>query len=224
MITINSKSFEKDMSNIINYSIGYLDGVQRGKVAFLKSLGQATIQLLKQYIDANARINPEMLHHVYEWNKTGSPDARLFDLDYTISGLGLSIKSSFRQSQSIKDGSNVPFYDKARIMENGIPVTIRPKNAKALVFDDNGVAVFSKGPIVVNNPGGENSVGGFESAFDSFFNRYFTQAFLISSGILSYLENPESFSKNMSIGKKRGRQAGIKAGYDWISNIGAEIE
>ena len=32
------------------------------------------------FIDSQARTKPKSLHHVYEWNKTGSPDARLFTL------------------------------------------------------------------------------------------------------------------------------------------------
>jgi hypothetical protein len=136
--TFNSKQFKKDMNNIVNYSIGFLDGVHKGKTVFLKTLGMETVEVMKEFIDSNARVNPEMLHHIYEWNLTGSPEARLYDISYTVSNLGLSFKSSFSQSRSIKDGSRTPFYDKARIMENGIPVTIRPRAAQVLAFDDNG--------------------------------------------------------------------------------------
>ena len=135
--TFNSNQFKKDMNNIVNYSIGFLQGVQKGKTLFLKTLGMETVEVMKEFIDSNARVNPEMLHHIYEWSLTGSPEARLYDISYTVSNLGLSFKSSFSQSRSIKDGSRTPFYDKARIMENGIPVTIRPKTAQVLAFDDN---------------------------------------------------------------------------------------
>ena len=152
--TFNSKQFKKDMNNIVNYSVGFLDGVQRGKTVFLKTLGMETVEVMKEFIDSNARVNPQMLHHIYEWNLTGSPEARLYDISYTVSNLGLSFKSSFSQSRSIKDGSRTPFYDKARIMENGIPVTIRPRVAQVLAFDDNGETVFTRGPVEVLNPGG----------------------------------------------------------------------
>jgi hypothetical protein len=36
--TFNSKQFKKDMNNIVNYSIGFLDGVQKGKTVFLKTM------------------------------------------------------------------------------------------------------------------------------------------------------------------------------------------
>jgi hypothetical protein len=218
--TFNSNQFKRDMNNIVNYSIGFLDGVQKGKTVFLKTLGMETVEIMKEFIDSNARVNPQMLHHVYEWTMTGSPDARLYDISYTVSNLGLSFKSSFSQSRSIKDGSRTPFYDKARIMENGIPVTIRPKSAQVLAFEDNGETVFTRGPVEVLNPGGTEVEGGFEKTFDMFFNRYFSQAFLRTSGIAKYLENPQVYKKDMPAGKKLGRSKGVSTGYRWIANAG----
>ncbi len=218
--TFNSNQFKKDMNNIVNYSIGFLEGVHRGKTVFLKTLGMQTVELMKEFIDSNARVNPQMLHHIYEWNMTGSPDARLYDISYTTSNLGLSFKSSFSQSTSIKNGSRVPFYDKARIMEQGIPVTIRPKVAQVLAFDDNGEQIFTRGPVQVMNPGGTEVEGGFEKVFDMFFNKYFSQAFLRTSGIAQYLENPLIYKKNLSAGKKMCKAKGVSTGYRWIANAG----
>lgn len=216
----DSKAFKKDMNNIMDYSIGFLEGVHRGKNQFLHSVGVETIELLKEFIDSSARVNPEVLHHVYEWSQVGSPSGRLYDLDYTVSGLGLSIKSSFKQSTIIKAGSNVPFYNKATIIENGIPVVIRPKKAKALRFEQDGEEIFSKSPITIENPGGTAAEKGFEKTFDIFFNRYFTQAFLKTSGIGKYLSNPEVYKKNLAAGRRGGKAKGIATGYRWIANAG----
>lgn len=216
----NSNQFKKEMNNIVQYSLGFLEGIEKGKTVFLKTVGMETVELMKEFIDSNARVNPQMLHHIYEWNQTGSPSARLYDISYTTSNLGLSFKSSFRQSTSVKDGSRTPFYDKARIMEQGIPVVIRPKVAQVLSFDDNGEQVFTKGPVEVLNPGGEEVQGGFEKAFDLFFNSYFSQAFLRVSGIGKYLENPEVYRKDIKAGKKMGKSKGISTGYRWIANAG----
>ena len=220
----NSAQFKKEMTNIVDYSIGFLEGIQRGKTVFLKTLGLETVELMKEFIDSNARVNPDMLHHVYEWNQTGSPSARLYDISYTTSNLGLSFRSSFRQSTSIKNGSRTPFYDKARIMEEGIPVTIRPKVAQALVFEDNGETVFTKNEVRVDNPGGTEVQGGFEKVFDMFFNRYFSQAFLRVSGVGKYLENPVVYRKDMAAGKKMGRSKGLSTGYRWIANAGVGVQ
>lgn len=215
--------FSRDMNNIVEYSLGFLDGVKAGKTVMLNNIGKLTIEAMKDYIDAMARVDQAVLHHVYEWDQVGSPSSRLYDLQYTISNLGLSIKSSFRQSTSIKAGSNVPFYDKARIMENGIPVTIKPVRAKVLAFDDNGEQVFTKGPITIVNPGGSGVQGSFEKTFDSFINQYFTQAFLYSSGIIDYLQNPSVYKKNLSAGKKSGKSIGYTTGYRWIANAGVRL-
>jgi hypothetical protein len=218
----NDTLFLKEMNNMIEYSFGFTEGVKRGRNHILNAVGKDAIEIIKQYIDSSARANPAILQHMYEWDQTGSPNARLFDLDYTVSGLGLSIKSTFRQSVSVKNGSTVPFYDKARIMENGIPVTIRPRNASVLAFQDNGEQVFTKNPIVVDNPGGVQAQGGFEKTFDSFFNNYFSQAFLRVSGVMDYIRNPSVFAKNLSAGKRGGRSVGVSTGYTWIANLGVK--
>jgi hypothetical protein len=216
----NSKKFKKEMNNIMRYSFGFLDGVQKGKTPFLKSLGVQTVEIMKQFVDSNARVNPEMLHHIYEWNRTGSPAARLYDISFTTSNIGLSFKSSFRQSESIQDGSKTPFYDKARIIESGVSVLIKPRNSDVLAFEEDGEMVFTKKPIKVTNPGGVEAQGGFEKTMDLFFNKYFSQSFLRTSGVAQYLENPVVYKKNLRAGKTRGRSKGLSVGYTWVANAG----
>jgi hypothetical protein len=208
------------MDNIIKYSTGFLDGISLGKKQFLENVGRETIEMMKDYIDVNARLSPGALHHMYEWNQVGSPAARLFNLDYTVSGIGLSISSTFSQSRSVKSGSRVPFYNKATIMEKGVPVTITPKKNGTLVFNDNGETVFTKSPVTVKDPGGKEVQGSYERVFDSFFNNYFKQSFLKASGIMDYLQNPQVYKQNLSRGKSLGRSHGISVGYKWIANAG----
>lgn len=221
-ITTDDAMFMKEMNNIMEYSLGFLEGAKRGKRQFLDNLGSNTIETLKNYLDTMARVDEQALGHMYEWGMSGSPDSRLFDIDYTVSNNGLSINSTFRQSTSVKEGSKVPFYDKARIMEQGIPVTIRPKSAQVLSFDNNGEQVFTKGPISVNNPGGQAAQNGFQKTIDRFFDVYFTQAFLYASGIANYLENPVAYKKNLPAGKRGGRSTGISTGYKWMANAGVK--
>lgn len=217
-IRFDDGQFAIDMNNIVKYATGFLEGAQAGKTQLFHALAAETIELLKQYIDSNARANPRALHHIYEWYETGSPEARLFDIEYTVSNLGLSFKSTFSQSTSIANGSNVPFYDKTRIMEEGLPVVIRPKSSDVLVFEDeSGQMVYTKKPVTVDNPGG-NTEGEFENVFDTFFSSYFSQAFLRSSGIMDVLENPVTFKKNLKAGSKGGKSTGYQTGYRWIAN------
>jgi hypothetical protein len=217
---INDKKFMRDMNNVIEYSLGFLSGVQNGKAQFLNNVGKKTIEVLKQYIDTMARVDQQLLHHMYEWNRTGSPDARLFDINYIVRASGISFVPAFRQSNSIKQGSKVPFYDKATIMENGTAVTIKPKSSQVLAFEENGEMVFTKKPVNVSNPGGQGVEGSFEKTFDRFFQVYFTQAFLYSSGVADYIRNPVAFKRNLKSGKSGGRSVGKKVGYNWIARAG----
>ena len=206
------------MNNIVNYSFGFLDGVQKGKSVFLNNLGHGVLTALYDYIDASARSNPRAMHHIYEWMQTGSPEARLYDLNYTVSNLGLSFKSKFTQSQSFSRNSNTPFYDKARIMEQGIPVKIAPVKSDVLVFEANGETVFTRKEVTVENPGGTEVVGSFERAVDEFMLGYFKQSFIRASGLYDYISKPIIYKANVAAGSRMGRAKGVDTGFKWIAN------
>lgn len=223
-VMTSTKNFESQLNNIVNYSFGFLDGVQKGKKVFLKNLGVGTIQAMAAYVDISARGNPNALHHVYEWYQTGSPSARLFDLDYTVSNNGLTINSRFRQSRTLKEDSNEPFYNKASIMENKVAVTITPKKSSVLVFEEGGNTIFTKGSVTVRSPGGEYVAGSFERTIDEFMLRYFKQSFLRASGLYDYIKKPTLYKQNLKSGSKLGKQKGIETGFKWIANAKVGVE
>jgi hypothetical protein len=212
-VRFNDTDLFKDIMNIAEYSNGFIDGAKLGKPKFLNELGATAIEMAKEFIDTNARLDPQRLHHVYEWYMTGSPEARLYDIDYTLTSNNLIFTYSFKQSQSISNGASTPFYNKAEIMEKGIPVTINPKNSSVLVFQNGEETIFTPGPIQINNPGG-NVQGEFNHVIDTFFGKYFTQSFLQASGIAYNLENPIEFHRYLKKNSKRSE--GVKAGYNWI--------
>jgi hypothetical protein len=218
-LVIDSKQFQKELNNIMKYSTGFIEGVHKGKSALYVALAPKIVEMASQFVDVNSRMSPELLHHIYEWEKVGSPEARLFDIDYKITGIGITFTSSLRQSQSIKNGSNVPFYDKARIMEEGVAVTIRPKKASALRFEVDGQEVYTSREVRVDNPGGQTK-GQFENVLNNFFGVYFRQSFLNSSGLLQYFKSPQVYSKNLGSAKRGGRSLGLKTGYQWVANAG----
>jgi hypothetical protein len=218
-VVMDNRQFQKEINNIMKYSTGFLDGIEKGKSAFYMGLAPKIAEMASQFIDVNARMSPELLHHIYEWEKTGSPEARLFDIDYKITGIGITFVSSLKQSSSIKNGSNVPFYNKANIMEEGIGVTIKPKRAKALRFEVDGQEVYTSREVTVDNPGGQTQ-GQFSNVLNNFFGVYFRQSFLNSSGLLQYFKSPQVYSKNLRSAKTGGRSLGLKTGYQWIANAG----
>lgn len=218
-VVMDSRVFQKEINNIMNYSTGFLEGIQKGKKDFYLSLAPRITEMASQFIDVNARMSPELLHHIYEWEKTGSPEARLFDIDYKISNIGITFTSSLKQSQSIKDGSKVPFYNKAKIMEEGVSITIRPKKATVLRFEVNGEEVYTPRQVVVDNPGGQTQ-GQFDKVISNFFGVYFRQSFLNSSGLLQYFKYPQTYKKNMASAKQGGRSLGLRTGYRWVADAG----
>jgi hypothetical protein len=224
IVNLESRNFETQMHNIVEYSMGFLDGVKKGKKVFLDNLGRGTIEALALYVDSSARGNPSALHHMYEWYQTGSPSARLFDLDYSVSNNGLTFYSEFRQSRTLKEDSNEPFYNKAYIMENGIPVTITPKRSSVLVFEEGGKTIFTKGSITVRNPGGNYVENGFERTIDEFMLRYFKQSFLRSCGIYDYIKKPVLYKQYLEAGSRSGRSKGVDVGYKWIANAKIRVE
>jgi len=218
-VKFKDKEFMSTMNNFMNYSYGFLDGAQQGREKLLNKLGKEVIEKLKDYVDSMARVSPQTLHHVYEWNQVGSPAARLFDLNYRADKKGISFNYTFSQSRSVRSGSTTPFYDKARIMEEGIPVTISPVFREALRFEKDGQEVFVKGPVTVNNPGGSAVQGGFENTISTFFESYFTQSFLMISGVLAHLDNLKEYREGLSK-VSGGHSAGVAAGMRWSSQEG----
>jgi hypothetical protein len=219
-LKVNSKQFQNDMNNLVNFSFGFFEGVEKGKANFTESLAREILDSLKEFIDSNARVSPDTLHHVYEWYSTGSPDARLFDIEYTSKNNGISFTSNFRQSSSVREGSMTPFYNKAEIMEEGLSVRIRPIKSDVLAFEDGGQTVFTKKVINVMNPGGSETTGSYENVFNQFFSSYFSQAFLMSSGIMSRISDMSDFTINFARATQGGRSSGVKVGLRWMSTRG----
>ena len=221
-VRFDQKKFMKDMNNIIDYSFGFLDGVEVGKQELYRRLGPQITDTVYKYIDSNARVSPQTLHHIYEWYQTGSPESRLYQINYTIGKQGVTFSNSLKQSNVIKNGSKVPFYDKARIMESGMSVTIEPRQSRVLAFEVDGETVFTPKKVVVENPGGQTE-GQFAKVLDSFFNVYFKQSFLRSSGLSDHFKNPKVFKQNIKKGKRGGRMVGVSTGASWVASASLRV-
>lgn len=218
-VTIQDNQFLKDMRNIINYSEGFLEGAQKGENVFLQKLGKQIQAIAEEYIDTMSRVDPASLHHVYEWYQVGNPNARLFEITSVAKATKLSFTVNFLQSVSVANGAKMPFYDKASVMESGTPVTIAPKDSQVLVFNSNGMPVFTKKEVTVENPGGDVQ-GRFQNTFEEFFNNYIYSNLFDVTGSRNTLSKPKQFSDNFKSGKINGRVAGVSAGYEWITKAG----
>lgn len=136
-------------------------------------------QKFDAYMAAIAPTSPKQFHHVYDWNNIGNPKWQLWT--NVLRGRGNNRYASFEFRAStipvpVHKGDKKPFRRthrfiyKAMIMEYNIAVTVKRKRAKMLAFPgNNGKIVFTKGPIVVENPGGEATTGAFTAAWTNWW-------------------------------------------------------
>lgn len=221
-VKFNNREVDKILNNSVKYSNGFLNGVDLGQIFFMNELGQFVIESLGQYIDSQARANPDSLHHVYEWGSVGNRSARLFDFDVSSTKTLISISGKFLPSRSISENSSEPFINKAYIMENAISITISPKNSDVLVFEDEGETVFTRNSILVESPGGDAVANSFGRTVDMFFSNYFTNALLVP--FMKKLSVAKEFPDYFPQGTRVGYSIGVKAGKKYISSSGMVLE
>jgi hypothetical protein len=215
-VKFESSQFLKEMTNVVNYAEGFVDGAKAGRAKLMDRLGENVSQVIAEYIDSSARANPGRLHHIYEWGRAGDPSERLFEISYRVSGGKVEISSDYRQSQSVSPTSDAPFREKARVMESGQPITVAPVKSDFLTFEVNGEQIFTRNPVTIQNPGGPEVAGSYEATFRSFFESYFKQSYLVSSGLYDNLSRPREFKRGISKAKSGGRSAGYSSGKKWV--------
>lgn len=217
-LKIDTKDFMQKMRNSVMYSRGFLEGVQMQKIEFNRILGGYAVAALEKYIDARARMNPESLHHVYEFDAVGDSNSRLFKFSVITSANNIKINGTFLPSRSVAFGSTEPFVNKAEIMESGMSITISPRGNNPLAFEDEGEMVFTRKTIVIDNPGGDQIAGSFAKVVDDFFTNYFTNALL--APLLKELQTPTEFTKDFASGARRGKLVGVRAGRKYFTLLG----
>ena len=221
-VRMESRELNKILNNTVSYSYGFLNGVDMNQITFNQRLGEFTESALGKYIDAKARMDPSALHHVYEWDQVGNEGARLFKLTSRASKRVIHIEGNFLRSGSVSGSSSEPFYDKAEVMENGISVTISPKNSGVLVFEDEGETVFTTNDIYVAHPGGDAVAGSFGRTVDEFFDVYFTNHLL--KPFIAALAKPNAYARNFPAGTRGGAPVGNKASLEYLNSAGATLE
>lgn len=223
-IKFDGKEAMKMLNNIVDYSDGFIKETRAQQKTVASRLAETSIDAFYDYLDVLARTNPGMLHHIYEWGSVGNPDARLVELQKRLTGKSAIIDSEFISSSSIPEGGSEPFYEKATIMEEGIPITVQAVQAKAMFIQYQGEEFFTAGPIVIENPGGEGVRGSFLRAFEDFYNNYFEQVYLRSIRYYDHFENPKGFSSNFGAAVKSANAGSIgrTTALKWVLNAPGE--
>lgn len=193
-VVINSKDFNKKMNNALKYSQTFASASKSKENYINNKVANTSIEAFYEYLDVLARTNPAMLHHVYEWGQTGNPDGRLYELKSKLTKGSAVISADFLDSSSTPEGSDDVFWNKAEVMEEGIPVTIQEVEAQALFFIVDGEEFFRLGPITIQNPGGQATRGSFVRNFEEFYNVYFESIFLKSINFNKHFQNPQAYA------------------------------
>ena len=156
-------------------------------------------QAFYKYLDSTARLDPDSLQHVYEWDQAGVSGARLFKIEAFTGRQSIRFVTEFQQSTSVAPTSNEPFVDKASVMEAGTMVTISPKDGGVLAFEgDDGEMVFTPNEVQVDDPGGPQAKGGFAAATRDFFYNYLDKGLLRQ--LIKEMETPIEFSQGWNKG------------------------
>lgn len=218
---IKNDELSRILKNTISYSNGFLQGIDLNRTEFNRVLGGYAAEALGGYIDSKARMNPSMLHHVYEWNETGNKNSRLFNINVDATKYSITFSGKFLSSRKPSSDSGQVFVDKARIMENGISVTVTPKNSPVLAFEDDGETVFTANSVYIAHPGGEQVSGSFGKVVEEFFDSYFSYSIL--RPLMTKLKNPKEFSALYPQGAKTGKSVGVIAGRRYFTMSGDRL-
>lgn len=218
-VRLDAKDLVSTLKNAVGYSNGFLSELQRQEPRLTEKVGKLSIDAFYDYLDGLARSHPGMLHHVYEWGQVGDPFGRLYELELSLAKSNAKITATFLESDSPSSESGQIFYDKASIMEEGIPVVVNGKDAQALFFEIDGEEFFRHGPIYIANPGGSATRGSFVRAFNEFYMNYFSQVYLNAIQFYDHFKTPTAFVKNFrnAVRSKSGaNRIGRQTALSWI--------
>jgi len=213
MIKTDMSDFNRTMQQAIDYSRGFLAGVEGNEIAFNRQLAEVIKEAFYKYLDSTARLDPDRLHHMYEWGQTGVDKARLFRIEAFTGQQSIRFVTEFMQSTSVSPTANEPFVNKADVMESGTTIKISPRGDGPLAFQgDDGEMVFTNEEVTIENPGG-NVAGQFAAVAREFFTNYLDQALLRE--LIKELQNPVEFAQGW--GKGMNYAKGMKQGQRYLT-------
>lgn len=218
-VSFDFTELSRKLNNVVKYGVGFVGAVEQERLAFNAKLGSVIVVLLGKYIDSQASLSPERLHHVYEWGQVGNPGARLYDFNMVATASHIKLDGTFRSSQSIPLSGGSPFVDKASVMEGGMSVTITPKESGVLVFDVDGETVFTSSEVFVEHPGGPEVAGAFRETVEGFIQGYAKSEILLP--VFTSMLTASEFVRYFPAGVNGGGTAtGQKAGRAYMRKAG----
>lgn len=151
------------------------------------------------YMDQRARQSTKAYHHVYEFNKTGQSNARLFK-GTIVNALDSAVITYNFTTAKEPNLNGYAFPNKATIMEEGKPLVITPKRGKYLKYKLEDGRFITSEKSVVNDPGGPLVQGSFENTFTQFMAGT-GQTILQKFGFFKKIERTMTEKRRMAIPK-----------------------
>ena len=199
MIKTDMKEFNKTMQSALDYSNGFINGAVQNQQYLNNQVAEVVKDAFYKYIDSVARLDPDRLHHVYEWGQVGSDAGRLFRIEAFSGQQSIRFVTEFIQSTSTSPSATEPFVDKASVMEQGSLITIRPKEGEVLAFQgDDGEMIFTPNEVTIEQPGGPGVRGSFAETTKEFFTNYLDGALL--KDLIFELSTPTEFTEGWNKG------------------------
>lgn len=159
------------VSEVVN-DLGFLGRARHG-------FQDVSTRWFGRFADAAAADKPTLLHHVYEWNKVGSPEGRLWRTLFTGSTTTTSsISFDFEPSiepvpQKAHDRPELRrpqfFTYKAWAFEDGYSAVIEPTEANVLAYVKDGQLMFAQ-QVRVETP--RENIGQFTALWNEYWNSH----------------------------------------------------
>jgi hypothetical protein len=166
---VDTGGFPEKILALTKYDMTILSKVHSSENKMAIERGAVTLiaNYFENFVDAKARANSERFHHIYEWDRSGDKNARLFKRNITSTPAGAVISFNFTKSKEPNRNGYI-FYNKASVMESGQTVIVRPKNKKFLVYTINDQTIITSKPSIISSPGGTQVKGAFTEEWQSF--------------------------------------------------------
>lgn len=157
--------FTKTVQQVAKYYTDVVSTLNAAIPIINRGIANDVVSTAYQYFDSMAA-SGNGIEHMYEFGHAGDPSMRLYRITQQAGAAGTVLSYEFIEARVPTPDSDKVFRDKARIMEQGVSVTIRPVDATILAFNVGGEDVFTRGPVITTP--GKNVAGNFSNMFNDY--------------------------------------------------------
>jgi hypothetical protein len=209
-VEVNLNNFKRQM-NSLNKSLEDLPS-KKNMNNITRAAGSIAAKSFVKDLNSIAKTNKKSYHHIYEWDRVGVNNARLFTVLKTgVDSNNISLLIKFDKSKTKvpiakrlqKPGPSgkivtrtTVFKNKAEVMEKNSPVSFTAKRNIAYTTTGRDIVFKRRGTLVtVRRPGGDGTTGAVEK-FAKKWEKSMLRPAINNSGIFNKLSNDISKTMN----------------------------